>query len=44
MAVKGLNNVDPDQLASLKPDDLDLHCFQNRIYIHIKHIKDRRVQ
>ena len=35
MAVKGLNNVDPDQLASLKPDDLDLHCFQNRIYISI---------
>ena len=26
------NNVDPDQLASLKPADLDLHCFQNRIY------------
>ena len=44
MAVKGLNSVDPDQLASLKPDDLDLHCFQNRIYIHIKHIKDCRVQ
>ena len=21
------NSVDPDQLASEKPDDLDLHCF-----------------
>ena len=26
------NSVDPDQLASHKPADLDLHCFQNRIY------------
>ena len=26
------NSVDPDQLASEKPADLDLHCFQNRIY------------
>ena len=25
------NSVDPDQLASQKPADLDLHCFQNRI-------------
>ena len=25
------NNVDPDQLASEKPADQDLHCFQNRI-------------
>ena len=24
------NNVDPDQLASEKPADLDLHCFRNR--------------
>ena len=23
--------MDPDQLASEKPADLDLHCFQNRI-------------
>ena len=23
----------PDQLASEKPADLDLHCFQNRIYL-----------
>ena len=23
---------DPDQLASQKPADLDLHCLQNRIY------------
>ena len=22
--------MDPDQLASEKPADLDLHCFQNR--------------
>ena len=26
------NSVDPDQLASEKPADLDLHGFQNRIY------------
>ena len=26
------NSVDPDQLASQKPADLYLHCFQNRIY------------
>ena len=25
------NHVDPDQLASHKPADLDLQCFQNRI-------------
>ena len=24
--------MDPDQLASQKPADLDLHCFQIRIY------------
>ena len=26
------NNVDPDQLASEQPADLDLRCFQNKIY------------
>ena len=26
------NSGDPDHLASQKPADLDLHCFQNRIY------------
>ena len=26
------NNVDPDQLASEKPADLDLQCFQNGLY------------
>ena len=26
------NSVDPDQLASQKPADLDLHCFQDRIF------------
>ena len=26
------NSVDPDQLASEKPADLDPHFFQNRIY------------
>ena len=26
------NSVDPDQLVSKKPADLDLHCFENRIY------------
>ena len=25
--------MDPDQLASEKPDDMDLHCFQNWIYL-----------
>ena len=25
--------MDPDLLASQKPGDLDLHCFQNRIYL-----------
>ena len=25
------NSVDPDQLASEKPADLDLRCFQNKI-------------
>ena len=29
--IKSQNSVDPDQLASQKPADLDLHCFQNRI-------------
>ena len=27
------NSVDHDQLASQKPADLDLHCFQNGIYL-----------
>ena len=26
------NSVDPDQLASWKPADLDLHCFQDMLY------------
>ena len=25
-------SVGPDQLASEKPADLDLHCFQNALY------------
>ena len=28
--------MDPDQLASEKPADPDLHCFQNRIYLRFK--------
>ena len=28
------NSVDPNQLASQKPADLDIHCLQNR-YIHV---------
>ena len=28
---QSVNSVDPDQLASQKPADLDLHHFQNRI-------------
>ena len=27
------NSMDPDQLASEKPADQDLHCFQTRIYM-----------
>ena len=27
------NSMDPDQLASEKPADLNPHCFQNRIYM-----------
>ena len=27
------NSVDPDQLASEKTADLNLHCFQNQIYL-----------
>ena len=32
------NCVDPDQLASQKPADQDLHCFKNRMhpYVHCK--------
>ena len=26
------NSEEPDQLASVKPADLDLHCMQNQIY------------
>ena len=26
------SSVDPDQLASQKPADLYLHCFQNKTY------------
>ena len=33
------NNVDPDPLASEKPADLDLHRFQNWIYIRVQHEK-----
>ena len=27
------NSVDPDQLASLKPADLDLHSFQYKVHV-----------
>ena len=27
--------MDPDQLAFKKPADLDLHCFQNGIYLDL---------
>ena len=30
------NRVDLDQLASKKPDALNLQCYQNMIYIYIK--------
>ena len=29
--------MDPDQLASEKPADLDLHSFQNRDIIQVHH-------
>ena len=29
------NSVDPDQLTSQKSADLDLHCFENSIYLVI---------
>ena len=30
------NSADPDQLASEKPADQDLHCFLKRIYpVHL---------
>ena len=32
------NSVDPDQLASEKPADLDLHCFKTG------YIRDKRVK
>ena len=33
------NSVDPNQLASKKPADLDLHCFQNMVYLCLGQIK-----
>ena len=33
------NSVNPDQLASQKPVDLDLHCFQTKMYNKVKHGK-----
>ena len=35
LTIRVENSVDPDQLASEKPADLDLHCFQNRIYLSL---------
>ena len=37
------NSVNPDQLASVEPADLDLNCFQNRIYpgFTVYHIKNK---
>ena len=32
------NSADPDQLASEKPADLDLHCFKTG-YILVQHSK-----
>ena len=31
LQAEGENGVDPDQLASEKPADQDVHCFQNKI-------------
>ena len=31
--------LDTDQLASAKPADLDLHCFQNGIYLGLAWLK-----
>ena len=33
--------MDPDQLASQKPADLDQHCFPNIIYIQFQHGKGK---
>ena len=32
------SSVDPDQLVSKKPADLDSHCFQNKRYMGGKDI------
>ena len=34
-AVRVENSEDPGQLAFKKPADLDLHCFQNGIYLDL---------
>ena len=34
-----VNNVDPDQLASQKPADLGLHCFQNKSMVRVISMK-----
>ena len=33
------NSADPDQLASKKPTDLDLHCLQKQGYIQAQQDK-----
>ena len=33
MQICSENSVDSGQLASKKPADLDLHCFQNQIFL-----------
>ena len=37
--------MDPDQLASEKPADLDLHyfVFQNRIYLGLNMVRVKRI-
>ena len=32
------NNVDPDQLASQKPADQNLHCFPNYLQMHANYL------
>ena len=34
-------DVDPDQLASQKPADLDLNCFRNRIIQYILNVSEK---
>ena len=36
MGIAFENSVDPDQMASKKPSDQDLHCFSYSLWIYKK--------